>query len=621
MKTGRCKHGRGRRPGSARAKTLLSIAAALALAVAALASGVAANASGGTPGAVTEPPSTIGFTTATLAGTVNPNGSQITECIFRYGTALEHSVGCSYSPGHGVTPVAVEAAVSGLSESTVYKVELFAKNANGESLGEEKTFTTLPTAPHSNSGAPHNITRSSATMDGFVTPNGAEVTECFFEYGPEPGSMPNHAPCSPSPGSGTEPVAVSAQLEGLAESSQVYYRLVSKNAFGSDSGMREHIWVLPNEPNANLEPANPVGRTTATLQGMVDPRESLVEQCYFKWGAISVSEHTTPCASLPGSGNGLVRVSAPVEGLAESTTYYYRLVATNVFGENESGQRNFTTEPTTPRVQLRKTNEIAARSALLKGVVNPESTSITECDFEFGTTPALGQDAPCNLLPSGEGFQKVQARVTGLSPSTKYFYRLAATNSFGTQYSGEESITTFEPGLLPTITKLSPKKGLAIGGTSVTIKGKNLGEAISVSFGGVESEHITVNGVESVTAVAPPGAGVVDVTVTSVDGTSEITPSDHYTYGPPSIIEITPNSGPMAGGTEVTVTGNGFLEGAGQTEFIFGKAPATNVVCSSLTTCTMTVPAAAKAKPAKVKAVVIGKKSKASPGAIFNYTL
>ena len=617
-------HGRGPRLRATRGRTLVSIAAALAVAIAALASGVAADASGSAPTTLIEGPKPIGFTTATLAGKVNPNGSQVTECVFRYGTSPvpEHSASCSYSPGHGITPVAVEAAVSGLAESTTYYVAVFAKNADGESLSEEHQFTTLPTAPHSNGVAPVDVTNTSATMEGFVTPNGSEVTECYFEYGTEPDSLANHALCSPSPGSGTEPVAVSAHVEDLPESSAVYYRLVSKNAFGSDSTVREHLLTLPNEPNATGEPANPVGRTTATLQGKVNPHESLVEQCYFKWGATSVSEHTTPCSSLPGSGNGSVRVSAPIEGLSESTTYFYKLVATNVFGENESGQRNFTTEPTAPRVQLRKTTEVSARSALLKGVVNPEGTTITECEFEFGTTPALGQDAPCNLLPSGEGFQKVQAELTGLTPSTKYFLRLAATNSFGTQYSGEESITTFEPGLLPTVTKLSPKKGPAIGGNSVTIKGKNLGEAVSVSFGGTESELITADGTESVTAVAPPGAGVVDVTVTTVDGTNELGSSDHYTYGPASITEISPNTGPVAGGTEVTVTGNGFLEGAGQTEFIFNKGVATNVECTSLTTCTMTVPAEprGKSKAAKVKAVVIGKKSKPSPGAVFDYT-
>ncbi len=617
-------HGRGRRSRAARGKTLMSIVAVLALALVALASGVVANASGSAPTAVTEPTNPVGFTTATLKGTVDPHGGEVTECTFRYGTtpALGHTVACSYLPGHGVTPVTVEAAVAGLTESQTYHVKVFAKNANGESLGEEREFTTLPTTPHSNTNAAHNITHTSATLNGAVNPDGSEVTECFFEYGNEPLSLPNHAPCAQSPGSGTEPVAVSAQLEGLPESDSVYFRLVSKNSFGSDSGVREHFFTPPNQPNANGEVANPVGRTTATLRGFVDPRDSLVESCYFEWGSASISEHTTPCETLPGGGEGLVPVSASLTGLAESTTYYFRVVATNAFGENTSGQRNFTTEPTLPRDRLQATNEVAARSALLKGVIDPESTTITECTFEYGTTPALLQSAPCNLLPSGEGFQKVQARITGLTPSTKYYYRLAATNSFGTEYSGEQSITTFEPGLLPVITKLSPKKGSATGGNAVVIKGTNLGEVTSVSFGGVESEKVTVDGVGEVTATAPPGAGVVDVTVTSVDGTSELTPNDHYTYGKASITSVSPVSGPIAGGTEVTVTGTGFIEGGGGTTFLFGNAAATNVQCSSINTCTMTTPAEpkGKAKTVKVNAVTLGKKSPNAPGAVFTYT-
>ena len=601
---------------------LVSLGAVLALAVAVLASGVIASASGSAPTAETEAPSAIGLTTATLAGKVNPHGGEVTECVFRYGTtpALGHSIACSYLPGHGVTAVPVQAALPGLLESTTYHVKLFAKNANGESLGEEREFTTLPTKPHSNSQPPHNVTHTSATLNGYVTPNDSEVTECFFEYGTNPSALESQIPCAQSPGAGAEPVAVSAQLEGLPETSSIYYRLVSKNAFGSDTGMREHIFTLPNLPNANGEVANPVGRTTANLRGFVDPRDGLVETCYFEWGSASVTEHTTPCSSLPGGGEGLVPVSASLEGLAESTTYFYRVVATNVYGEGVSGQRQFTTQPTLPRDQLRVSNEISARSALLKGVVNPESTQITECVFEYGTTPALLQQVPCNVLPSGEGFQKVQARVTGLTPTTEYFYRLAATNAFGTEYSGEQHFTTFEPGLLPVITRLQPKKGPATGGNTITIHGQHLGEVVSVSFGGVESESVTATSVESVTAAAPPGAGVVDVTVTSIDGTSEVGPSDHYTYGKASIAEVSPNSGPIAGGTEVTVSGTGFLQGG--TTFLFGNQPATNVQCSSLNTCTMTAPAEpkGKAKTVAVKAVVIGKKSAASSAAHFTYT-
>ena len=620
MRTGLWRQGSGRRT---RPKPVVWVALLLVV-LGALSGAVAALASGSPPSSVTEVATGVGRTGAVLEGTVNPHGTQVTECVFRYGTTpvLENSVPCSYSPGHGVTPVPVEATLTGLPESTTYYFAVFAKDSEGESLGDERQFTTTPTAPKANSQPSHEVGHTTATFEGYVTPNEAEVTECFFEWGTNPASLTNTAPCSPSPGSGAVPVAVSAHVEGLSESTSYYYRLVAKNSFGSDSGSRERVYTLPNQPNAITEPANPVGRTTATVQGKVDPRDALAEQCFFQWGTTLAEENTTPCTPSPGSGSGAVEVSAQLEGLSESTTYYYRVVASNVFGEDAGGNHQFTTSPTVPHAQLRHTDEVAARSAVVKGVVDPNATQITECVFEYGTTPALGQQVPCNTLPAGEGYSKVTARITGLSPSTPYVYRLAVTNSFGTFYTGEERFTTFEPGLLPSITKVAPKKGTPVGGNEVKIKGKNLLEVTAVRFGGVESEGIVADTIEGVTAIAPPGAGLVDVTVITPDGASEVVSGDQYTYGPPTITEVSPGSGPIAGGTEVTVTGTGFVEGSGQTTFLFGAAPAADVVCSSLNTCTMTAPAEArgKAKTVKVRALVAGKKSKNSEQARFSYT-
>jgi hypothetical protein len=598
---------------------------ALAATLAALIGAVAALA-GSPPTSVTEGATGVARTSAVLTGTVNPHGTNVTECVFRYGTtpALGNSIPCSYLPGSGVTPVPVEATLSGLSESTTYYFKLYAKDGSGESLGEERQLTTLPTLPKANSQPPGEVGHTTATFEGFVTPNEAEVTECFFEWGTAPNSLTNTpVPCSPSPGSGSTPVAVSAHVEGLSESTTYYYRLVAHNSFGTDTGSKERVFTLPNQPNATTEPANPVGNTTATLQGKVNPRDSLVEQCFFQWGSTLAEENTVPCSSLPGSGSEPVEVSAQLEGLSESTTYYFRTVASNIFGENTGGTHQFTTSPTLAHAQLRHTDEVAAHSAVLKGVIDPRGTTVTECFFEYGTTPALGQLAACNLVPIGEGQLRATARINGLAPTTGYVFRLAVTNAFGTDYTGEERFTTFETGRLPVITKLAPKKGAAVGGTEVKIKGKNLLEVVAVRFGGVESEGITAESTESVTAIAPPGAGVVDVTVITPDGSNELSSGDRYTYGPATITEVSPGSGPIAGGTNVTVTGTGFLPGVGQTTFTFGSAPASNVVCASLNSCTMTTPAEAKGKvkTVKVRAIVNGKKSPTSPAAQFSYTL
>ena len=58
----------------------------------------------------------------------------------------------------------------------------------------------------------------------------------------------------------------------------------------------------------------------------------------------------------------------------------------------------------------------------------------------------------------------------------------------------------------------------------------------------------------------------------------------------PTVSSVSPNSGPAAGGTAVTITGTNFAAGATVT---FGGTAATNVVVVNSTTITATTPAAA----------------------------
>ena len=79
----------------------------------------------------------IAQTTATLNGTVNPNGSTVTACTIEYGTSTSYgqSATCSPSPGSGSSAVAVSAAVTGLSANTTYDFRVVATNAGGTTKG------------------------------------------------------------------------------------------------------------------------------------------------------------------------------------------------------------------------------------------------------------------------------------------------------------------------------------------------------------------------------------------------------------------------------------------------------------------------------------------------------
>lgn len=97
----------------------------------------------GPPTAVTSAASAVGETTATLKGTVNPNG-QATEYVFEWGIAS------AYNQLTEMLPVAFEdrvshvesAALTGLTPGTVYHFRAVAKNASGSSLGTDREFKT-----------------------------------------------------------------------------------------------------------------------------------------------------------------------------------------------------------------------------------------------------------------------------------------------------------------------------------------------------------------------------------------------------------------------------------------------------------------------------------------------
>jgi hypothetical protein len=171
--------------------------------------------------------------------------------------------------------------------------------------------------------------------------------------------------------------------------------------------------------------------------------------------------------------------------------------------------------------------------------------------------------------------------------------------------------------LPPTVTKVSPALGPVGGGTSVTITGTEFTAASSVMFGTTSAAHYTVVSATTITAVtsAEP-AGIVDVRITNSAGTSALTTKDHYKFTP-TVTAVSPNTGPTAGGTSVTVTGTGFALGSA-TIFKFGTSKATSVSCPSSTSCTMISPAHEVAT-VDVRATVNKVASPVSPGDKFSY--
>ena len=155
-------------------------AVALATAVLLLA-GAGAAAAASPPIVATGATSDVGPTSATISGTVNPNG-QATTWWIEYGTSTAYGPKtASKSAGSGTTNVDVSSTLTGLAPGTTYHFRFVAMSSAGTSQGADATFATAA-APTVVTGAAGGVTASSATLNGTVNPNGRSTT-WYFEYG------------------------------------------------------------------------------------------------------------------------------------------------------------------------------------------------------------------------------------------------------------------------------------------------------------------------------------------------------------------------------------------------------------------------------------------------------
>jgi hypothetical protein len=96
------------------------------------------------PAVRTGEPRSVSQTTATVAGTVDPEGSEVTACAFEYGTTESYglSVPCTQAPGAGLGAVSVSANLVGLEPGTSYHYRATATNAIGSTTGGDHLLTT-----------------------------------------------------------------------------------------------------------------------------------------------------------------------------------------------------------------------------------------------------------------------------------------------------------------------------------------------------------------------------------------------------------------------------------------------------------------------------------------------
>src|SRR3990167_1523316 len=296
----------------------------------------------GAPRAVTNSNVAPSESTAVVNGTVNPNGA-FTSYWYEYGVTTSFGNKTSnQNVGAGYADISAPDYITGLSKDTTYYFRLVAENQFGRVAGTQYAFrTTLNTpppvgsAPLVKSVAANGISRTTANLNGEVTPNKA-ATQYWFEYGKT--SDLGQTSGFTSVGDGTVKVLASVALANLDPLTTYYFRLNAQNQFGTVNGVILNFKTdgptSAKAPSVTTGNASAISDSGATLHGTVNP--NLADTTYwFEYSTDSllgsVLLQSTDPVSL-GAGSSPMSVDAAITDLNSKTNYYFRLVAQNSLG-------------------------------------------------------------------------------------------------------------------------------------------------------------------------------------------------------------------------------------------------------------------------------------------------
>ncbi len=196
---------------------------------------------------------------------------------------------------------------------------------------------------------------------------------------------------------------------------------------------------LVRTPIVTTNAATNVASFSATLNGSVNPN-GLTTTIHFQYGTTTSYGSTT--ANQTFTGNTTRNVAANISGSSASTTYHFRIEATNSAGTRFGSDRTFTALSATgaPVVTTNPATNVAISSATPNGSLDPHGLTTTVY-FQYGTTTSYGHSTPMQSQ-TGNTFRNISANISGLSASTVYHFRIVATNSGGTRVGSDRTFTT-----------------------------------------------------------------------------------------------------------------------------------------------------------------------------------
>jgi hypothetical protein len=252
----------------------------------------------------------------------------------------------------------------------------------------------------------------------------------------------------------------------------------------------------------------------------------------------------TISATPQGGGAAITSNTNVISGLTSETTYSFAVVI--AFAGTTSDSLNWQDNPVMTLPFLPIISAVSPAALPLTG----GTVTVTGANFTTSTELTFGGSTESFTIVSG-----TEITFTA-SPRTAGTFDLSIQNQVG-PFTLPNAITYVSK---PSLSTNSPVLATTNGGTIVTLTGTDLATTTQVNVGSTTVSFSVVSNTSVRFVTAATTAGIVDVGVVTVGGVDTLSNAIEFTTSAlvPVVSSITPATGPIAGGTTVTITGQFF---------------------------------------------------------------
>lgn len=391
-------------------------------------------------------------TSATLNGTIDPNLQSITEVRFLYGTASNLSGGTSkilYELDDtgaettvkvtlsGANPIDLAWTPTGLTRDTVYYFRIEASYNDGTARTVNGSILSFKTGTTAQTITFNALTNQNYTSGGTYTVSASASSGLAVTYSSETTSV-----CTVNSSTGVV-TFVKAGTCVIAASQN------GDATYAPATSVSQQFEIIPAAPTVTTDAASSIAKTGATLNGTIatgGSTDTTVTFTYSTNSLLSSGNTTVTAIESPLASNGTV--TFPLTGLTASTTYYYRVTATNANSTVNGSIVNFTTaSPIAITIDAddKSKNYLASaptfsftRTGSLSG--SDAISSVTYTFASEGTTPSYG---PSTTVPTEAGTYTITPSAAVFSTGNSGDYTITYTTGLYTISQIAQATLTF----------------------------------------------------------------------------------------------------------------------------------------------------------------------------------